>query len=268
MIKSSLRLAGLLLLLATSGAQAAAQRVIALSPSLAEIAYAAGLGENLVGVSANADYPPEAKNIEQVSSWQGLNLERIIALKPDLIMAWRGGNPQRPLSQLEHLGIKVEYFDPRNLDEIADDLDRLAPYSPQPALAEKTAADMRSGIDALKTRYGNKPEKLIFLQFGQNPIFTASGTTLQSEVVTLCRGKNVFADSPVPWPQVNREQVLTRRPDMILISGDDREVENVKRFWSPQLDVPVITINADWFQRGTPRLLKAAEELCEKINNT
>ena len=127
---------------------------------------------------------------------------------------------------------------------------------------------MRSGIDALKTRYGNKPEKLIFLQFGQNPIFTASGTTLQSEVVTLCRGKNVFADSPVPWPQVNREQVLTRRPDMILISGDDREVENVKRFWSPQLDVPVITINADWFQRGTPRLLKAAEELCEKINNT
>ena len=81
-----------------------------------------------------------------MSSWQGLNLERIIALKPDLIMAWRGGNPQRPLSQLEHLGIKVEYFDPRNLDEIADDLDRLAPYSPQPALAEKRLPICAAGL--------------------------------------------------------------------------------------------------------------------------
>ena len=197
MIKSSLRLAGLLLLLAACGAQAAAQRVITLSPSLAEMAYAAGLGENLVGVSANADYPPEAKNIEQVSSWQGLNLERIIALKPDLIMAWRGGNPQRPLSQLEHLGIKVEYFDPRNLDEIADDLDRLAPYSPQPALAEKAAADMRSGIDALKTRYGNKPEKLIFLQFGQNPIFTASGR-ISVKILSICCFKNSGDTSIIP----------------------------------------------------------------------
>lgn len=255
-----------LLLLAACGAQAAAQRVIALSPSLAEMAYAAGMGENLVGVSANADYPPQAKDIEQVSNWQGLNLERIIALKPDLIMAWRGGNPQRPLSQLEHLGIKVEYFDPKNLDDIAGDLDRLAPYSVQPALAEKAAEDMRRGVESLKARYQDKPEKPIFLQFGQNPIFTASGTTLQSEVVSLCRGKNIFADSSVPWPQVNREQVLTRKPEIILISGDEREVENVRRFWFPQLDVPIITINADWFQRGTPRLLQAAEILCEKIN--
>lgn len=87
-------------------------------------------------------------------------------------------------------------------------------------------------------------------------------------MVSLCQGKNIFADSPVPWPQVNQEQVLTRKPEMILISGDEREVGNVRRFWSPQLNVPIITINADWFQRGTPRLLQAAGVLCEKINNT
>lgn len=206
MIRRSLRFAGLLFLLASAGAQAAAQRVIALSPSLAEMAYAAGLGDNLVGVSANADYPPEAKNIEQVSSWQGLNLERIIALKPDLIMAWRGGNPQRPLSQLEHHGIKVEYFDPRNLGEIADDLDRLASYSPQPALAEQAASDMRSGIETLKTRYGDKPEKRIFLQFGQNPIFTASGTTLQSEVVTCAGVKTCLPTARFP----GRRSIVSR----------------------------------------------------------
>lgn len=85
----------------------AAQRVISLAPSTTELAYAAGMGNTLLAVSAYSDYPPAAKQLEQVASWQGINLERILALKPDLVLAWRGGNPQRVLDQLASFGIPI-----------------------------------------------------------------------------------------------------------------------------------------------------------------
>lgn len=90
----------LLLFFNTSVVADTKHRVISLSPANTELAYAAGLGESLIAVSAYSDYPAEAKQLEQVSDWQGLNVERIVALKPDLILAWRGGNPQRPLTNL------------------------------------------------------------------------------------------------------------------------------------------------------------------------
>ncbi|MDE9484292.1 helical backbone metal receptor, partial [Xenorhabdus bovienii] len=111
---------------------AAASRVISLAPSTTELAYAAGLGDQLIAVSAYSDYPEAAKNLEQVADWQGINVERIIALKPDLILAWRGGNPQRPLEQLAALGIPIFYSDVKKVEDVAAELERLADYSPSP----------------------------------------------------------------------------------------------------------------------------------------
>lgn len=114
-----------------------ADRVITLSPSATEMAYAAGMGDNIVGVSAYSDYPEDAKSIEQVANWQGINIERILLLKPDLVIAWQGGNPQRPLDQLKALGISIIYSDPQSIEEIADDLITLSSYSHHPDIAIK-----------------------------------------------------------------------------------------------------------------------------------
>ncbi|WP_246201468.1 vitamin B12 ABC transporter substrate-binding protein BtuF [Budvicia diplopodorum] len=250
------------------GAQASAERVISLSPHLTELAYAAGMGDRLIAASDYSDYPEQAKKLERVASWQGINLERILALKPDLVLSWRGGNPQKSLDQIANFGINVFYSEPDSIQAIADSLNQLAQYSPHPEIAHAAAANMLEKSQALKLKYQH-PEKSpvrVFLQFSTQPLFSGSDKTIQNEVVSLCGGSNIFADSQVPWPQVSREQVLTRKPQVIIISGDDEQVKNVKTFWRGQLDIPIITVPADWFNRSGPRIMLAAEVICEKLS--
>ncbi|OWF84420.1 vitamin B12 ABC transporter substrate-binding protein BtuF [Yersinia kristensenii] len=255
----------LLLLSLFTSSSLAAERVISLSPSTTELAYAAGLGDKLIAVSAYSDYPEAAKKLEHVASWQGVNIERILALKPDLILAWRGGNPQRPLDQLASFGIPIFYSDPINIDQIADDLDKLAQYSPHPEQAHQAAIQLRHEATELHRQNARNQPLRTFLQFGTQPLFTSSGHTLQSEVVSLCGGENIFAGSRVPWPQVSREQVMTRQPQVIVVSGDKSQADNIHTFWRPQLAVPVITLNEDWFNRAGPRILLAAKQLCQQM---
>ena len=173
----------------------AAQRVISLAPNATELAYAAGMGDVLVAASAYSDYPPQAAKLEQVASWQGINLERVLALKPDLILAWRGGNPQRVLDQLAAFGIPIFYADADTLEGIAGLLDKLAQYSPHPEQAHQAAEGLRRQFAALKQQYAANPSRRVLLQFGTQPLFTSAGATLQSQVLALCGGQNVFADS-------------------------------------------------------------------------
>lgn len=242
-----------------------AQRVISLAPNLTELAYAAGLGDKLVGVSAYSDFPPQAKDIEQVASWQGVNVERILALKPDLVLVWRGGNPQRPLEQLSSLGIRVLYLDPESIEQIAKTLEQLSAYSQHPQLAQDVAHRLRQQRDQLKQQYARTTPLPVFIQFGTQPLFSVSKATLQSEVVSLCGGKNIFEESRAPWPQVSREQVLVRQPRVIVVTGDKQQKQTISDFWQPALNVPILTLNPDWFSRAGPRILLAAQQLCTEL---
>ncbi|UUE37458.1 vitamin B12 ABC transporter substrate-binding protein BtuF [Pectobacterium aroidearum] len=254
-------------LLLCTAAYALPQRVISLAPHATEMAYAAGMGEQLIAVSAWSDYPPEAKKLEQVASWQGINLERILALKPDLILAWREGNPQRPLEQLANFSIPIVYLDAKTLDDIPASLRQLATYSRHPEQAERAATDFQQEIGRLRhTGEGQNAASLrVFIQFGTQPLFTSSQATLQSQIVSLCGAENIFSDSPVPWPQVSREQVLRRQPQAIIIGGSPDKIASVQAFWQPQLAVPVITVDEDWFSRSGPRLLLAAQQICSQL---
>ena len=241
----------------------AAPRVITLSPANTELAFAAGITP--VGVSSYSDYPPEAAKIEQVSSWQGMNLERIVALKPDLVLAWRGGNAERQVNQLSSLGIKVIWVETSTIEEIIATLRQLAQWSPQPEKARQAAQKMQDAYQALKTRYASGPKKRVFLQFGANPLFTTSKGSIQDQVLTLCGGENIFAASRVPWPQVSREQVLARQPQAIVIAGDPSQLPAVERYWQNQLKISFIALHGDWFERASPRIILAAKQLCTAL---
>ncbi|EOV8089869.1 vitamin B12 ABC transporter substrate-binding protein BtuF [Providencia rettgeri] len=255
------------LLVSFSVLGAAKQRVISLSPANTELAYAAGLGDSLIAASAYSDYPEQANNLEQVADWQGLNVERIIALKPDLILAWRGGNPQRPLDQLSELGIPIIYFDPQTIDDVINSVIELAQYSPNPALAQQNVEKMRAKLAPYQNKKisNNKPKK-VFIQLGTQPLFSAGNHTLQNNIVEFCGGENVFVNSAVQWPQVSREQVITRKPDVIIMTGSAEQEKTVKEFWHSQLNIPIIRLNEDWFHRAGPRIVNATEQLCEQLN--
>ncbi|ARJ41087.1 vitamin B12 ABC transporter substrate-binding protein BtuF [Pantoea alhagi] len=242
---------------------ASAPRVITLAPHLTELAFAAGITP--VAVSAWSDYPPEAKSLEQVANWQGIKLERILALKPDLVLAWRGGSPQRQIDQLRALGVKVIWLDPDSIESIVAALHQLAAWSPSPQQAHDAADRLAARFKALQQHNKQPKHRRVFLQFGQQPLFTAARATLQNQLLTLCGGENVFAASPVPWPQVSREQVLARHPELIIVPGDSHAATQTARFWQPQLSVPVIAIPEDWLSRPGPRSVLAAEKLCQAL---
>ena len=252
------------LLLLSGSLLASPPRVITLSPHLTELAFAAGITP--IAVSAWSDYPPQAKKIEQVANWQGIKAERILQLKPDLVLAWRGGNPQRQINQLQQLGVPVKWIDPLTLDEMFTALADLGHWSPRPEQATRAARQLRQQEAALRQRYAHLTAVPLFLQFGQQPLFTAARATLQNEIITLCGGRNIFADSRVIWPQVSREQVLMRHPQAVVTGGSAQQAENIRVFWRPQLDVPVIAINEDWLSRPGPRLLLAAQQLCAALH--
>jgi len=241
----------------------AAPRVISLSPGNTELAFAAGITP--VAVSAWSDYPPEAKKLEQVANWQGMNLERIVALKPDVVLAWRAGNAERQVNQLEALGIKIVWLDPTTVDGVIVALRELGQYSPAPTKATESADKLATAFTQLKSQYAQAPKKKVFLQFGQHPLFTTGTASIQNEIVEVCGGQNIFADSRVPWPQVSREQVLVRKPQAIIIAGNGSQIPAVEQFWQSQLKIPVIAINDDWFSRSGPRIILAARQLCAEL---
>ncbi|MTD27299.1 vitamin B12 ABC transporter substrate-binding protein BtuF [Erwinia sorbitola] len=260
------RLCSLILLwLACAATVQAAPRVVTLAPNLTELAFAAGITP--VGVSAYSDYPPAAQQIEQVANWQGINSEKLLRLKPDVVIAWKGGAPQRQIDQLQALGITVVWLAPDSIAELISSLRRLAAFSPQPAQAEQAAAVLQQQFAELRQRYQHSTVKRVFLQFGLKPLFTASGNTLQNEVLQLCGGENIFADSRVPWPQVSREQVLLRHPAAIVTPGDSAHAMQIAAFWQPQLNIPVIAINDDWISRAGPRMILAAQKMCSALHS-
>lgn len=250
-------------LFASLALAASAPRVITLAPHLTELAFAAGITP--VAVSAWSDYPPAAKSLEQVANWQGIKLERILALKPDLVLAWRGGSPQRQIDQLRALGVQVIWLDPDSIAGITAALHQLAAWSPAPQQAHRAAEQLDARFKALQQRYAKPAHRRVFLQFGQQPLFTAARATLQNQLLTLCGGENIFAASAAPWPQVSREQVLARHPDLIVVPGDSNAAAQTARFWQPQLTAPVVAIPEDWLSRPGPRSVLAAEKLCQAL---
>ena len=246
------------LLIFASAWLCAAPRVISLSPANTEMAFAAGITP--VGVSSYSDFPPEAKKIEQVATWQGLNIERIVALKPDVVLAWRGGNAERQVDQLERLGIKVLWLDSVTIEQVAESLAGLAQYSPHPKQAQQASTELLAQYQALKKQYAGQTKKRVFLQFGGEPLFTSGKGSLQNEVLELCGGENIFAAS-----QVSREQVLAREPHAIVVAGNVSEIPKIEQFWHKQLDIPVIPLTSDWFERAGPRIILAAQQLCPAL---
>ncbi|MGL4861421.1 MAG: vitamin B12 ABC transporter substrate-binding protein BtuF [Enterobacteriaceae bacterium] len=243
----------------------AAPRVVTLAPHLTEMAYAAGMGQQLLAVSDYSDYPAEAHKLPVVASWQGINVERILSLKPDLVLASRESNPQRPVEMLHNLGIQILYIDNQTLTDIPANLEKLAQYSAHPQQATAAARGFRDNLRQLQTQYRALPEQKVFIQLGMHPLLTASSHTLQNQVVSLCHGHNIFADSAVPWPQVGREQIVQRKPAAIVIAGDQKLSATTKAFWQKLLPVPVLTLPEDEFSRPGPRILQAAEILCQQL---
>ena len=248
-----------------------AQRVISLAPHATELAYAAGLGDKIIAVSEMSDYPAQAATLEKVSNYQGIKLERIIALQPDLVIAWPAGNPAKELEKLKQFDIPIYYSSTGSLQDIANNLEQLSQYSENPQIGQKAADDFRNQLKALKDRYNTEDKVRYFYQLSEKPIITVAGKNWPSEVFTFCGGENIFTDSGSPYPQVSIEQVITRQPEVIFTSRHAMSNDGMWSEWKNELPAlkngHIWSLNADWINRPTPRTLNAITQVCEHFES-
>ncbi|WED22327.1 vitamin B12 ABC transporter substrate-binding protein BtuF [Vibrio sp. JC009] len=257
-------------LLLVSDYSLAIERVISLAPSSTEIAYAAGLGGKMIAASVHSDYPEEAKRLEHVAAYSSINIERIIALNPDLIVAWKSGGSGNALSQLKDLGYKIFYTDTDSLSDIATRIEELSEFSDAPEKGKNRAKQFRDELGKLRKQYQGSKKVSFFYQISGRPIYTLAQSAWPGEVFELCGGVNVFKDTPAPYPQVSFEEVLVRAPEVIFTSA--HATQNTEQWMAWEDQIPAVanqaiwSLNADWINRPTPRSLNAVREVCNYLD--
>ncbi|WP_448165387.1 cobalamin-binding protein [Burkholderia cepacia] len=254
---------------------APAQRVISLAPHATELIYAAGGGAKLVGTVTYSDYPPAAQAIPRVGDNKALDLERIAALKPDLIVVWRHGNAARQTDALRALHIPLFFSEPKHLDDVSSSLRRLGTLLGTQPAADAAAAAYTRDIAALRARYAARAPVTMFFQVWDRPLMTLNGAHLINDVIELCGGRNVFASLRPLVPTVTDEAVLAANPEAIVTtsagaSRTDEPLPSLARWrtWPALTAVArnnLFAIDGDLLTRPSPRIAQGAAALCEDL---
>ncbi|QTL33844.1 cobalamin-binding protein [Pseudoalteromonas viridis] len=249
-----------------------AKRIVALAPHIVENLYAIGAGERIVGTVEYADYPAEANQIPRIGGYHGIALEKLLALSPDLVIAWQGGNQQADLDKLEQLGIKVVYSETKDLKQIPHSLRWLGRLTALKENAEQVARRFEQGLEKLQERYRSAAPVSVFYQLWPAPMMTVNGTTWIHQTLEVCGASNVFADATTAYPQISIENVLHTKPQVIVIPQEKSKKAQPKIDWHNWPEIPAakhqqyIEVNADLLHRYTSRVLEGLGGLCDKLD--
>ncbi len=248
------------------------QRIIALAPHIVELLFAIGAGNQIIATSEFSNYPKQAKAIPRIGNYSQLQLERIVALNPNIIIAWRGGNPSPDLQKLEQLGLNVIDSSPGNLEDVGRELIALGQLTGHEKIAESIAETYLAKLARLRERYQRKPKIRVFYELWSRPLTTVANQAWLQQQLNVCRAENPFSRSVGNYPQVGLEQVLASQPDMVIQpnSQTNRNIDTLDwRLWP---DIPAVKNNlvirpdADRLHRMTPRMLDALTDLCREID--
>jgi len=247
-----------------------AQRVIALAPHLTELVFAAGAGSRMVGKVRGSDFPPEALTLAELGDAAGLDFERILALRPDLVLAWGSGNRMVDVERLERLGFAVLVLEPRRLEDIPRHMRMLGTLLGTSGRAHAAALDFVSRTDRLRKSYGGKRAVNVLFEAWHQPLITVNGEHLISDVLRLCGASNAFAGLWQLAAAVSPEQVLAADPDAIIIGSEAENAGSQSwRRYSYLKSVrtgAIFTVSADLITRQTPRVLDGAEKICADLD--
>ncbi len=246
-----------------------ARRIISLAPHVTEILFAAGAGEYIVGVVNYSDYPVAALKITNIGSHTNFDLEAILALKPDLIVAWKSGNSEEKLNKLRSLGMTVFISEPRKFNDIATNIERLGLLTNTQQTAQRASDEFNQTYNKLKEKYKGVRKVRLFYQIWNQPVMTINGQHLISDVIRLCGGQNVFAALSTLAPKLDIEAVIAADPETIIANGTGNKRPEWLDRWRkwPHLQAVknehLYFVPADYMSRHTPRILQGAKILCE-----
>lgn len=250
---------------------APAQRIVALSPNLVELTYAAGAGSHLAAGVRFSDYPPEASRLPQVGDASRIDVERVLALQPDLVLAWQSGNPAGDVERLRRLGLNVFVTEARRLADIGRLVRTIGELAGTAPAAAAAARDFERDLGQLRQRYGGRSVVPVFYEIWGRPLLTVNGEHVISDVITLCGGRNVFAAAAPLTPAVSLEAVIAARPAVVLGGSSAVNPEDFTASWhmlpvTALREIPVRYVPPDFIQRQTPRIAQGARVVCEHLD--
>ena len=251
-----------------------AKRIISLAPNITETLFAAGAGNKIIGAVSYSDYPDAAKKIPRVGGYPSLDLEKIVSLKPDLVIAWTSGNNSKQVEKLISLGLTVFMSEPRYPEDIAKTIQRFGVLAGTNDIAAKSSKDFIQHYELLKKRFSNKEKVKVFYQIWNKPLMTISGQHLISDIITLCGGENVFADLKILTPRISLEYVLASKADVIVSGGMGKARPDWLDDWKTWPSLPAVKNKQLYFvepalmQRVGPRILRGADKLCEILDKS
>jgi iron complex transport system substrate-binding protein len=248
-----------------------ARRIVSLAPHITELLFAAGAGDRVVGNVDYGNYPPAAATLPKVGSYSRLDLEAIVALKPDLVLAWESGNAPASLARLRSLGLTVHLSETHHIEDIAGELERIGLLAGTGTTANAVAKAFRERYAKLIVRYSQRPPVDVFYQIWKQPLMTVNGQQIISDAIRLCGGRNVFAQLPILAPTVTVEAVIAVNPEVIVASGMGESRPEWLDDWRRWTTLTAVArdnlyfVPPDLLQRHTPRILDGTEKLCTHL---
>jgi iron complex transport system substrate-binding protein len=251
-----------------------AQRIASLSPHATELVAAAGAGGRLVAVTQACDFPAYVEKLPRIASAQGINIEALIAVKPDLVIVWPAGNRPQDIERLRALGIPLFASQPETLAAIAEDIEKLGALSGTAGIAHAAAQSVRARLRTLGEHAApHANTKRVFYQLGAGTLYTLNDKHPVMEVISRCGGRNVFGHLPQSAPQVSIEAVLNAKPQ-IFVLADVADAQAMRAQWQGQFNAPGRAVaqfaaaDGRLLHRPTPRLIDAAQALCAAIRSS
>lgn len=247
-------------------------RIVAMAPHIVEMLYEIGAGEQIIGTVDYADYPAAAKNIERIGGYYGMQIEKLLALKPDLVIAWQSGNKKSDIEQIQRLGLKLVLSQPNQLTDIAKELRTLGQLTGHQQQAEQVASRYEKKLAQIIDTNSNKKPLRLFYQLWSEPMMTVNKQTWINQLIDICQGINVFADNPTQYPQISIENVIVAQPDLMVMPDEKSAAPQPEIAWHKWPEIPAVKhqrfihVNADLLHRFSSRMLGGLDELCGKID--
>lgn len=264
-----------LLLFAVNVPQAIADkplRIVALAPHIVENLYAIGAGDLIVGTLDYADYPQEATKIERIGGYNGISIEKLLMLKPDMVIAWKSGNQAEDLAQIKRLGIELYLSDPSSIEGVASEILKLGQITGHIEQSKQVAETFTAKLNAIKVTQKDKTMLTGFYQLWPEPMMTVSKNTWINQLIETCQVTNVFANSDTDYPQISIENVIVTKPQVIIIPDEKSKRVMPTVNWQQWPEIPAvkyeqfISVNADLLHRFTPRMLDGLAQMCDKVD--
>ena len=250
------------------------KRIVPLAPSITEILYYLGLGDNVVGVPDFSYYPPEALEKPTVGSYVDPNIEKILSLSPDLVIGTKDGNLPGPVYLLEQANIPVYVVNPRNIRDVISTIDEIGDLCGVSEKAHQLVDELKERLESIQTAVASGQRPMVFLQINISPIMTVNKNTFHNDIINLAGGINMSTDEPMTYPRISIEEVISKKPDIILISSMERkgEFEKERKDWMKWTSIPAVKnkrvylIDSDLIDRPSQRIIDGLEAMARLIH--